>query len=205
MTPHRRPLYYNPDARSWTTKDFNSADVVEAFHLQVEGYQPSPLVPLPGVAKYLGVKSVYAKDETNRLRLPAVNNLGLSWAAFRALTERLGLPESSTIESVKARLITSPVTLFTASDGNHGLAVARVGSLFAISVQVYVPSYTTTDTIALIRAEGAKLLVVDGKSYSEALSQAQAASREHNGILLQEEATHGHPHIPQVVPGVHFD
>ena len=202
MTPHRRRLYYNPDARSWTTKGFNSAKVVEAFHLQVEGYRPSPLVPLPGVAKSLGVKSVYAKDETNRLGLPAVNNLGLSWAVFRALTERLGLLENSTIESVKARLITSPITLFAASNGNHGRAVARVSSLFAISAEVHVPSYTTADAIALIRAEGAKVVVTSGKTYREALSQAQVASHEHNGILVQEEAGHGHLHIPQVDPAV---
>ncbi|KAJ5601234.1 hypothetical protein N7510_010768 [Penicillium lagena] len=197
MTPHRRSLYYNPAAWTWTTKGLNSADVVETFHLQVEGHHPSPLVPLPSVAKSLGVKSVYAKDETNRLGLPAVTNLGLSWAVFRALTERLGLPKSSTIESVRKCLITNPVTLFAASDSNHGLAVARVGSLFAISVQIYVPSYTTADTIVLIRAEGAKLVVAPGKLYCDALSQAQAASREHNGILIQEEAIHDHPRIPQ--------
>ncbi|CAL5872803.1 uncharacterized protein PFLUO_LOCUS7072 [Penicillium psychrofluorescens] len=68
MTPNRRPLYYNPDARFWTTKGFTSADAIESFHLQVEGYHPSPLVPLPSVAECLGVKSVYAKDETNRLQ-----------------------------------------------------------------------------------------------------------------------------------------
>lgn len=203
MTPHRRPLYYNPDALSWTTKGSSSVDVAEAFHLGAEGYSPSPLVPLHGVAKALGVKSVYAKDETNRLELPAVNSVGLSWAVFRALAERLGLPETSTIESVKTRLIASPITLFTASDGNHGRAVARVGSLFAVPAQVYVPLYTTADTIALIRAEGAKVVVTSGESYREALSQAKVASHEHNGILVQEEPGHGHPHIPQVEPAVY--
>lgn len=200
MTPHRRRLYYSSDARSWTTKRFNSADVVEAFHLQVEGYRPSPLVPLHSVAKDLGVRSVYAKDETSRLGFPAVNSLGLSWAVFRALTERLGLPESSTVDSVKARLVTSPVALFAASDGSHGRALARVGRLFSVSVQVYVPAYTTADMIALMRAQGAKVVVSSCKSYCEALLQAQVASREQNGIHVQEEAGHGHPHIPQVDP-----
>lgn len=199
MTPHRRHIYYNPDALSWTSKGLTSVDAVEAFHSQVEGNRPSPLVPLPGVAKGLGVKSVYAKDETSRLGSSVVsNNLGLSWAVFRALTERLGLSENSTVESVKARLVTSPVTLFAASDGNHGRALAQVGSLFSVPVQVYVPAYTTADTIALIRAEGAKVKVSSGISHREALSQAEGAAYEQDGIHVQDEAGHGDSHIPQV-------
>lgn len=199
MTSHRRSIYYNPNARSWATKGLAAGNVVEAFHSQIEGYSPSPLVPLHSVAKDLGVKSVYVKDETSRLGLSAINNnLGLSWAVFRALTERLGLPESSTLESVKARLVTSPVTLFAASDGNHGRALAQVGSLFSVPVLVYVPAYTTADTIALIRAEGAKVEVSSENSYREALSQAEGAAYEQDGIHVQEEAGHGHPHISQV-------
>lgn len=199
MTSHRRPLYFNPNARSWTNKGSNSADGAEAFHSRTDGYHASPLIPLHTVAKKHGVKAVYVKDETNRPRLPAVNNLGLSWAIFRALAEKMRLPDSSTVDSVKARLAASPVTLFTASDGNHGRAVARVGSLFATPVQVHVPSNAAADEIASIRAEGAKVVVASGESYQEAVLQAgAAASQAHNGLLVQEEAGRGHSEISQV-------
>ena len=85
MSAHRRHLYHNPDALSWTSiaEDLAQAEPANSFRLQIEGYQPSPLVPLHYVASESGVKSVYVKDETQRSRIPIASprqngNLGSS-------------------------------------------------------------------------------------------------------------------------------
>ncbi|KAM0547295.1 hypothetical protein ACHAPJ_010430 [Fusarium lateritium] len=85
MSAHRRHLYHNPDALSWTSiaEDLAQAEPANSFRLQIEGYQPSPLVPLHYVARESGVKSVYVKDETQRSRIPIASprqngNLGSS-------------------------------------------------------------------------------------------------------------------------------
>lgn len=199
MTIHRRPLYFNADARSCQSKGFDSPKSVDTFHSQIKDYQPSPLVPLQGVAENIGVKAVYAKNETNRLGLPAVNILGVSWAIFRALIDRLGLPKDADIDAVRTRLSEKPVPLFTAaSEGsNHGRAVARTGSLLATPVHIHLPTHASAETIALYRGENATVVQSRG-SIDDALSEARIASQEKNGILIQEEATNGYHDIPQV-------
>ncbi|KLJ07324.1 hypothetical protein EMPG_10017 [Blastomyces silverae] len=198
MTLHRRPLYFNAGARSYSSKGFDSAKSVNAFHTQLEDYHPSPLELLPGVAEDVGVKAVYAKNETNRLGLPAVNILGVSWAIFRALAHRLGLLEDATIEAVRARLSEEPVPLFTASEGNHGQAVARIGLLLATPVQIHVPAHTSPDIVALFRMEKATVVRSSG-SICDALSEAQIASQQNNGILIQEDASSDYHEIPQLI------
>lgn len=197
MTRHRRPLYFNEDARSYQSKGFVSAKSAHAFHEQLKHYQPSPLVPLPGVAKDIGVKAVYAKDETNRLGLSAVNILGTSWAIFRAMAARLKLPEDAGIEAVKAGLSKEPIPLYTAVEGHHALAVARMGSLLSTPVQIHVPAHTSTETIALLRIENATV-VQSSESADDSLQEAQSASKKNNGVLVQEEGTKGYHNIPQV-------
>ena len=59
-----------------------------AFHVSLEGYEPTPLRELPALASELGLANVAMKDESNRLGLPAFKVLGASWALERALRER---------------------------------------------------------------------------------------------------------------------
>ncbi|PGH29937.1 hypothetical protein GX50_07309 [[Emmonsia] crescens] len=198
MTPHRRPLYFNAGARPCAGKGFGSAKSVDAFHRQLKDYQPSPLVPLHAVAEDVGVKAVYAKDETSRLGLPAVNILGVSWAIFRTLANQLGLLEDADIEAVRAHLSKTPIPLFTSSEGNHGLAVARMGLFLATPVQIHVPAHTSAETVALFRMENATVVQSSGP-IDDALLEAQIASEEKNGILIQENATYGYRDIPQLI------
>jgi acetylornithine deacetylase/succinyl-diaminopimelate desuccinylase family protein len=184
MTVHRRPVYFNPAARSWAAESAPFAELVGNFHQNLEGYKKSPLVSVKSVAEEIGVRAVYVKDETNRFGLPTF--LGTSWRTFRALTDRLDLPVDSGIEAVKARLSKQPISLYAATQGDHGRAVARVGALLAIPVEIHVPSDLIAETIALVEAEGATVVKSKG-NYSAALLEAAAASQKENGILVQEE------------------
>ncbi|OJD17949.1 hypothetical protein AJ78_01980 [Emergomyces pasteurianus Ep9510] len=198
MSVHRRPLYFNAGARSCATKSFGSAKSVSLFHKQLKDYRPSPLVPLHNVAEDVGVKAVYAKDETNRLGLPAVNILGLSWAIFQALANRLGLPGDVDIEAMRARLSETPVPLFTASGGNHALAVARMGMFLESPVHIHVPAHISTETISLLRMENAVVVQSSG-AIDDARLEAQIASQEKSGILIQEDSINGCCDSPQLI------
>ena len=196
MTVHRRPVHFSPAVRLRTSESVQSAELVRHFHQNLKGYQKSPLVPLKEVAEEIGVHAVYVKDETNRFRLSAF--LGASWATFRALTHRLKLPPDSGFEVVRARLAEQPVSLYVATQGDHGRGVARFGALLSIPVQVHVSSDLSAEIIALIKGEGAIVIQSKG-SYSAALVEARAECHKENGVLVQEEvAAGGHEEIPQV-------
>ena len=87
--------------------------------------------------------------------------------------------------------------LYTATDGNHGRAVARMAKIFGVVAKVYVPSIMEQSTRALIAQEGAVVMVVDG-DYDTAVKRSEEESVEANGILIQDTAWPGYEEIPQV-------
>src|SRR5699024_9312686 len=84
---------------TWSSPD--SDDAALNFHRGLDGYEPTALIALPELARELGVAAVFAKDESTRLGLPAFKALGASSARW------------------------TDAEVVTATDGNHGRAVAR--------------------------------------------------------------------------------
>lgn len=198
MTASRRPVYSNPGAKSWTTAATTfPLDLLDKFHQQLPGSGSTRLVRLDEVANELGVRAVYLKDESSRFSLPSFKILGASWATFRAICDKLGFALDADIACLKAALVSHPLTLFAATKGNHGRAVARMGAILSISVEIYVPSSVDTATIEIIRGEGANITVSTG-SYDDAVSEAQRVSRQNGGILIQDFAFEGYEDIPKV-------
>lgn len=150
------------------------------FHRKLPGYAPTPLQEAPVIAQRLGVGEVWVKDESSRLDLPAFKILGASWAAYRALVRRLGEePEWGTIEKLAERIEPlKPLTLATATDGNHGRAIARMARWLGLGARILVPAGTVPARIEAIEGEGAEVEVVPG-SYDDALRRAaELQSRE---------------------------
>jgi diaminopropionate ammonia-lyase len=77
---------------------------------------------VPDPADELGVRAVLVKDESSRLGLPALRVLGASWAVAQAVAARTG--SSTDLGSLRAATAGSRLRLVTATDGNHGRAVA---------------------------------------------------------------------------------
>ena len=80
--------------------DFLTRKAVEPahrIHRAMEGYRPTPLVRLDGLAEALGVKAVFVKDESKRFGLNAFKGLGAIYAFTRVVCGELGLdPETTT-------------------------------------------------------------------------------------------------------------
>jgi len=169
-------------------------------HRRLPGYAPTPLRSLLGLAARLGVGGVLLKDESVRLGLPAYKILGAAWATYRALTRRLGrTPEPwRDLAELRARLgPLAPVTLVTATDGNHGRGVARVARWLGLPADIYLPSGTAPARLAGIRSEGARVIEVEG-TYDAAVARAAAAESE-DALLIQDHGWPGHEEIPEWV------
>lgn len=150
------------------------------FHRSLPGFAATPLTEIPVLAAELGVGRVFVKDESARLGLPAFKVLGASWAVHQALASRTA---------------PGPVTLVTATDGNHGRAVARVARLLGQRASVFVPDGVHPAAVAAIAAEGAEITHVAG-DYDEAVRQAAAAAAGPGAILIQDTAWPGYERIP---------
>ena len=90
------------------------------FHRELTGYEPTPLVDAESTARELGLERLLVKDESSRFGLPAFKFLGASWAIAQLLGGGSDLAElRRAAETMGIRRLT------TATDGNHGRAVAR--------------------------------------------------------------------------------
>ena len=182
--------FHNPAARDRVGPRPAPAGV-RAFHRQLPGYCPTPLVDLPALAAELGVGRVLVKDESSRLGLPAFKVLGASWAVGRLL----GGP-APTLAGVRAAVARRPVTLVTATDGNHGRAVARLARLVGARAHVLVSAVVADRAAALIAAEGATVTTVDG-SYDETVAEAaRVAGNDPAAELVQDTAWPGYEQVP---------
>jgi diaminopropionate ammonia-lyase len=167
------------------------------FHRRLPGYEETPLVDAPKIANALGVGKVFIKDESGRLGLPAFKILGASWAAYRALEDRLGKDFGDWKEfgDLEERLEPlRPLSLAAATDGNHGRAVARVARLLGLGAKIFVPADMVLARRKSIAEEGAEVVVVDG-TYDEAVELSADAAGE-RALLVSDMSWPGYKRIP---------
>jgi diaminopropionate ammonia-lyase len=158
-----------------------AAGAAPAFHRRMAGYAPTELREAPELATAMGVGRVLLKLETERFGLPAFKILGASWAAERLLAGR----------------DVDGITLVTATDGNHGRAVARVARMRGLAAHILVPAGTASARIDGIASEGAHVEVVDG-SYDEAVARA-ADMADETHLVLSDTSWPGYEEVPRWV------
>jgi diaminopropionate ammonia-lyase len=194
VTPDQR-WYVRPAAREWSCPA--APDAVLAFVRTLPGYAVTPLTDLPALAAELGVGRVFVKDESRRLGLPAFKALGASWAIAHVVAERTGTTVT-TFPASQAAARGLALTLVTASDGNHGRAVARFAALLGLRAHVLVPAAVPAPAVRAIRDEGAQVTVVAG-SYDDAVAQAAVVAAEPAAALVQDTGWPGYEQVPALI------
>jgi diaminopropionate ammonia-lyase family len=194
MAVSDRSVFFNQSTAPLSP--FADTSAVQTFHQQLRSYKPTPLVPLEGIAKELGVKSVFLKDEGNRLGLPSFKILGASWGVYRALVSRLGLPQDSLLTDIAQAAQQRGIVLFAATEANHGRAVAAMAKILNLPAHIYVPSTVNGADIGLIYEAGAKVILTE-PHYDDAIVEAFSASRStQGGLLIQDSSFDGYEQIP---------
>ncbi len=153
------------------------------FHKNIKGYKPTPLVELPGLAASIGVDKIFIKDESKRFHLKAFKCLGASFGIHSVIGNKGGS---------EFDLICS------ATDGNHGRAVAWYARQIQKKCVILVPIGTTQQRIEAIRSEGAEVIIVKG-DYDTTVEIAFQYSIENNGLLVQDTAFDNYELIPQLI------
>ncbi len=166
------------------TAPFGAAAVAaaQAYHRSLPSYEPTPLVPLPGLAAELGIGSLHVKDESRRFGLKAFKGLGASWAVSRVIEQHPG----------------RTLTFVTATDGNHGRAVAWAAARSGHSSVVYLPHEASAGRVEAIARLGARASRVEG-SFDDAVERARAAAEDQGWMLLQDTSWAGYEQVPRWV------
>lgn len=155
-----------------------SREPVREFHRSLPGYAPTPLQVCRGLAAELGLGALYLKDEAPRFGLKSFKALGASWALHRIRMQRSG-----------------QMTVATATEGNHGRAVAWAARQLGLPAVVFIPARSAPARIAAIRGEGARIELVDG-TYEDAVRRAAAESERHGWQVVADVGYDGYLEIP---------
>jgi diaminopropionate ammonia-lyase len=183
MPPSTDPTWYcRPAARLWRCAAPDPA--AAAFHAGLPGFGPTALADLPALASELRVGRVLVKDESGRMGLGAFKVLGASWAIARLLAEA-AFPAGAaagpvSVAVLRAAAARHPVELVTATDGNHGRAVAWTARLLGLPARVFVPDVVSAAAAGAIAGLGATVTVA-GASHDEAVAAAAAYASEAGG------------------------
>lgn len=173
---------------------------VRSFHQSFAEYAPTPLVRLHALARFCGLGGISVKDESLRFGLDAFKVLGCTWATARCLASRLGISADAltvgAVFSEEARSRLGNVTLVTATDGNHGRALAWTAQKLGLNAVVFMPRGAASSRQEKIRETGAVCTETD-QNYDDTVSLAARYAAANNGILIQDTAWDGYEEVPQ--------
>ena len=158
-------------------KDSNSI----FFHKSLKEYKKSKLHQLSSLAKFLNVSNIYVQDESSRFGLKAFKGLGASYALHRILKKNPN------------------VSIFcTASDGNHGRALAWSAKIYQKKCVVFVPSDVSDSRIKAIVDEGAIVEKLN-LNYEDTCKYAFEISLKNNWKLVQDTSWENYETIPAYI------
>lgn len=194
--PLERGWYSNPEARGFRVPADPAGESARSFHRTVPGYAPTRLVDVPELAERWRVGRVFVKEESQRFGLPAFKALGASWAIARVLTERAGRSALPTYDDAVTAALAQPLTLVTATDGNHGRAVAHFAGRLGLRAVIVIPTFVGGHVAHAIEDEGAEVLRVGG-SYDDAVREAATvAGASPDRVLVQDMGWPGYETVP---------
>jgi diaminopropionate ammonia-lyase len=178
------------------------ADDIMDLHASLPGYRRTPTHRLSSLAHLLGIKEIYVKDESYRFDLNAFKVLGASYAIYRFFKEEW---ETESKEKFDIRNLfdadgpwAGRYTFCTATDGNHGRAVAWVARRLFQKAVVYMPRGTVEARIENIRTEGAEVRVIGG-TYDDAVCKIAGDAEKNCWQVISDTAYPGYMTIPAYI------
>ena len=196
-TPNQMP---RSDDRQLSIMSLENVAKARSFHRSFPQYSITPLARLDGMAKHLGLGSLFVKDESYRFGLNAFKVLGGSFAMARYIAQQMGRDVGEMtydyLTSEAFRKEFGQATFFTATDGNHGRGVAWAANKLGQKAVVHMPKGSAKSRFDNIAKEGAKV-TIEEVNYDDCvrMAAAEAAETKH-GVVVQDTAWAGYEEIP---------
>ena len=175
------------------------ADQAHRFQSTHRHYTRTPLVSLSSLAKHIGIKNLYVKNEAHRFGLNAFKVLGGIYAIGRYLADRLGRHiETLSFDELKTPEVKKElgdITFISATDGNHGKGVAWAARELGHKAVIYLPKGAAKERVEAIANEGEVAEVTDF-NYDESVRLAAKKAKENGWVVVQDTAWEGYEKIP---------
>jgi diaminopropionate ammonia-lyase len=161
-----------------------------------DGYTPTPLrdLALPGIVRF--------KDEAGRFGLGSFKVLGSAYAVVNLLAGTLArqnvAPSAGSADLAAGRYAeaTQRVTITSATDGNHGRAVAWAAARFHCRCVIYLHATVSAGRQAAIAALGAEVRRVPG-TYDDAVRACACDAGSHGRLIVSDTSWPGYTEVPR--------
>ena len=168
-----------------------------------DGYAPTPLFELDGLAGTLGLAKVLYKDEGPRFGLGSFKALGGAYAALlvlqREISEALGRPVApADIREGRHADLASRITLATATDGNHGRSLAWGCRRFGAACRIYIHAEVSEARAEAMRALGAEVVRIDG-NYDDSVRLCREEAEANGWFVVSDTSWPGYTDTPRDV------
>lgn len=180
------------------------ADAASGIISEWPGYAATPLLPLRGAARELGVENILYKDEAKRFGLGSFKALGGAYAIYRVLLETIeksgGVAELRPEALLGDRYagIASGITVTSATAGNHGRSLAWGAKLFGCRAVIFVHAGVGSARVDAIARYGAEIRQVEG-DYDHAVRVAAETAAARGWTLVSDTSCEGYTRIPRWV------
>src|SRR5262249_22862065 len=133
-----------------------------------DGYAPTPLRSLPGLAGRLQVASLWCKDEGSRFGLGSFKALGGAYAVREQIASARG-----------------KLTVACATEGNHGRSVAWAARRFGAQCVIYLHARVSEAREQAIANYGASIRRVAG-TYDDAVRQCAVDAQREGWTVISD-------------------
>lgn len=168
-----------------------------------EGYAPTPLVSLAGLAAQIGVARLDYKDEGPRFGLGSFKALGGSYAALRVLQREVSarLGRAVTLAELRSGALAkdcAQITLVSATDGNHGRSLAWGCQRFGAPCRIYIHAEVSTGRQEAMQALGAEVIRISG-DYDDSVHLAKQEAAANGWFVVSDTSWPGYSQPPRDV------
>lgn len=160
----------------------------------------TPLRNLPGLAAQLNVGQIHVKDESVRSALGSFKALGAPIALVRLILRLWPDRHLDAGEAFRGKYkdLLSGFTVISATDGNHGRALAAAARSVGCRCVIVLHAHVSVEREDAIAAYGAEIVRIKG-NYDESVSEAARRAAQHGWHLVSDTSYDGYEDIPRDV------
>lgn len=160
--------------------------------------EATPLWQLPELAARLGLAQLAVKDESFRSELGSFKALGAPAALIRLLARLNPVLDPAQLLSGNNCGQVSGITVISATDGNHGRALAAAAQTVGCQCVIVLHAQVSQEREVAIAAYGARIVRISG-NYDESVTEAARLAAEHGWHVVSDTSYDGYEEIPRDV------
>jgi len=163
-------------------------------------HSATPLYSLPDLATELGVAQILLKDESKRSELGSFKALGAPIALLRLILRQFPEQhfEPRGLLSGHYRPALRDFTVISATDGNHGRALAAAAQSVGCRCVIVLHANVSLEREQAIAAYGAEIVRIGGH-YDESVTEAAALAQDNGWWVVSDTSYEGYEEIPRDV------